>query len=98
MKHYNVHSDDSVDVDEGNSHGNGDDYDSMTTIREVLKNWDFFGIFPKLVDAPPSVHLGIQMSLLAKKSCFQDPKQWQPNFHIKFRNTGPPTPLFRKYF
>ena len=65
-KHYNIHSDDSVDVDEGNSHGNGDDYDSMTTIREVLKNWDFFGIFPKLVDAPPSVHLGIQMSLLAK--------------------------------
>ena len=39
MKHYNVHSDDSVDEDEVNCHGNGDDYDSKTTIKEAQKNW-----------------------------------------------------------
>ena len=37
MKHYNVHSDDSVDEDEVNCHGNGDDYDSKTTIKEAQK-------------------------------------------------------------
>ena len=38
------------------------------------------------------------MSLLAKKkSNFQGQKQWSQKFHIKFRNTGTPHPLFRKY-
>ena len=47
---------------------------------------------------PPSVHLGIKMSLLAKKkSGFQGQKQLRPNFHIKFRNAGAPPPLIRKY-
>ena len=33
--------------------------------REAQKN-SFLGIFPKLVPAPPSVHLGIEMWILAK--------------------------------
>ena len=49
MKHYNVHSDDSVDEDEVNCHGNGDDYDSKTTIKEAQKN-GILGIFPKPLD------------------------------------------------
>ena len=32
-----------------------------------------------------------------KKSGFQGQKQWPAKFHIKFRNTRPPLPLFRKY-
>ena len=57
----------------------------------------FLGIFPKLVDAP-TVHLGIEMSLVAKiKSGFQGQKQWPPKFHIKFRNTRTSPPLARKY-
>ena len=35
--HYIVHWDDSVDEDEVNCHGNGDDYDSKTTIKEAQK-------------------------------------------------------------
>ena len=45
------------------------------------RNWYFLGIFPKLVDPPwpsppwPGVHLGIKMSLLAKKKVgFSRPK------------------------
>ena len=39
-------------------------------IREALKKWYFLGIFPKPVD-PPSVHLGIKMSIFwQKKSGF----------------------------
>ena len=36
---------------------------------------------------PTPVHLGIKMSLVAKKSGFQGQKQWPPKYHIKFRNT-----------
>ena len=50
MKHYNVHSDDSVDEDEVNCHGNSDDYDSKTTIKEAQKKMVFLGIFPKPLD------------------------------------------------
>ena len=41
MKQYNVHSDDFVDEDEVNCHGNVDDYDSKTTIKEAQENWYF---------------------------------------------------------
>ena len=40
-------------------------------IREALRKWWFLGIFPKPVDPPPSVNLGIKMWLLAKKVDFQ---------------------------
>ena len=31
-------------------------------------------------------------------SGFQDQKHWPPKFQVKFRNPGPPPPLFRKCF
>ena len=36
------------------------------------------------------------MTFGKKKSGFQGQKQWPPQFHIKFSNTGTPS-LFRKY-
>ena len=67
----------------------------MTIWAATKKTWDCLGKFPKPVGhpgpPPPSVHLGVKMSLLAKKkSGFQGQKQWPPKFHIKFRSPGPP--------
>ena len=46
---------------------------------------------PTVPPPSPSVHLGIRMSLLAKKSRDFKTKKWPPKFHLKFRNPGPPT-------
>ena len=64
------------------------------SLREQLK-MKRIDIFLELIlnpwAPPPPVHLGIKMSLVAKKSGFQGQKQWPPKFHIKFRNPGTPS-------
>ena len=58
-----------------------------------LKELFFLGIFPKPVDPPSPLGLGIKMTLLAKKVRFSRPKTMATEISHKVRNTGPPPSL-----
>ena len=67
----------------------------MTIWAATKKTWDCLGKFPKPVGhpgpPPPSVHLGVKMSLLAKKSqVFKAKNNGRQNFTLSLGVPDPP--------